>query len=252
MGFGQYSPQGIQRKSKAEMLGAVADELRHKRAPLEVLTSRMIARNTVEYRLTDGALRVRLHSTDILMRDPEGNITLDTGGWNTMTTRGRINDALERHKPGFKVYTSNGRLRLASPSRTTCVFLQRCEISRAGAVKADVSTDTLRDLKKDIDGFMRKLRTYGVPKDGSGDPWVFADKATHKYDAGQVQEWLRDPDTDEPYVFQTFIVNALRYAGCNDGTIGYWLTQSWERGIDSTEICRRVRRYIRACLGLAA
>jgi hypothetical protein len=51
--------------------------------------------NTTVYRHTDGSIRVRLHSTDIVIvrrddADPIGTVTYDCGGWDTMTTARRM------------------------------------------------------------------------------------------------------------------------------------------------------------------
>lgn len=50
-----------------------------------------IARNTMRYIDSDGWECFKLHNTVIIRRAPDGVITLDTGGWNTVTTRDRFN-----------------------------------------------------------------------------------------------------------------------------------------------------------------
>lgn len=41
----------------------------------------------------DGSLRVTYHNTDVVSVTPGGIITLDTGGWFTVTTKTRMNQA---------------------------------------------------------------------------------------------------------------------------------------------------------------
>ena len=42
----------------------------------------------------DGTVAVRYHRTDVATLHPDGTVTLRTGGWRTVTTKRRINQAL--------------------------------------------------------------------------------------------------------------------------------------------------------------
>ena len=42
----------------------------------------------------DGTVAVRYHRTDVCTLHPDGTVTLRTGGWQTVTTKRRINQAL--------------------------------------------------------------------------------------------------------------------------------------------------------------
>lgn len=55
---------------------------------------RKIANNTYLERRSDNKIAIRLHNTDILTFSPNGDITLDSGGWKTVTTKARMNDYL--------------------------------------------------------------------------------------------------------------------------------------------------------------
>jgi hypothetical protein len=46
-----------------------------------------------------GTLTVRLHETDIVKINQDGEVRLYTGGWRTVTTRRRINEVLEALDP---------------------------------------------------------------------------------------------------------------------------------------------------------
>ena len=74
------------RKTKKEMLmglGAVNE-------------SRLPKGNTVVYRNAfDGNVYIRFHKTDILKFDGNGNVTLDSGGYHTRTTKARLNEFQE-------------------------------------------------------------------------------------------------------------------------------------------------------------
>jgi len=53
---------------------------------------RKIANNTYARIMPDGSVAIRLHSTDIVVIHPDDSVTLNTGGWRTYTTRGRMNE----------------------------------------------------------------------------------------------------------------------------------------------------------------
>lgn len=57
--------------------------------------SRKVANNTYAIR-RDHDIALRLHDTDVVTFHPDGSITLNTGGWYTMTTKERMNGALPK------------------------------------------------------------------------------------------------------------------------------------------------------------
>lgn len=52
----------------------------------------------------DGSIAVRLHGTDVVRAEPNGDITLRTGGYHTVTTKARINEFLSLAGTGWKVF----------------------------------------------------------------------------------------------------------------------------------------------------
>jgi hypothetical protein len=61
-------------------------------------------RHTTVVRKPSGEIRVTYHSTDVVTLDANGNITLDTGGWRTNTTKTRMNQAANQFGLGFRVH----------------------------------------------------------------------------------------------------------------------------------------------------
>ena len=55
-----------------------------------------------------GSYTLMLHRTNIVTFHPDGSITLNTGGWDTVTTRSWINAALKG--TGFRVFRYKHRL----------------------------------------------------------------------------------------------------------------------------------------------
>jgi hypothetical protein len=54
-------------------------------------TSRKIGNNTYAEILHDGSVGIMLHSTYVVKIHPDNTYTLNSGGWQTLTTKDRIN-----------------------------------------------------------------------------------------------------------------------------------------------------------------
>lgn len=52
---------------------------------------RKLENNTYLIRLQSGTLAVKLHDTNVVKLYPNGDITLNSGGWQTLTTKNRMN-----------------------------------------------------------------------------------------------------------------------------------------------------------------
>ena len=64
-----------------------------------------IKTNNTEMRIHDGRVIVRLYSTDIAVIDHQANtITLDAGGYKTVTTKARMNEVLRAFHSPYRVY----------------------------------------------------------------------------------------------------------------------------------------------------
>jgi len=73
-------------RTKGDILSGVTDEM---------VSSKKIANNTVEYFTASGDRVIRLHDTNIIRYKKNGRIVLNSGGWRTSTTRDRINSFLK-------------------------------------------------------------------------------------------------------------------------------------------------------------
>lgn len=69
-------------------------------------TSRVTGRATSIYSDADGT-HVQYHNTRVVSFDAK-RITLRTGGWRTMTTKTRMNQAASQFRLGFSVYQKAG------------------------------------------------------------------------------------------------------------------------------------------------
>src|ERR1700722_12560336 len=52
---------------------------------------KLIANHTVRYQRPNGDTCIRLHRTDVVTRRSDGLIILTSGGWQTTTTKDRLN-----------------------------------------------------------------------------------------------------------------------------------------------------------------
>ena len=58
---------------------------------------RKVGNNTYAEILHDGTVAIKLHSTYVVKINPNGTYTLNSGGWQTVTTKDRINQYSPRY-----------------------------------------------------------------------------------------------------------------------------------------------------------
>lgn len=252
MGFGQFNTTTEQpRRSKATMLAELPAYLAG-----QVRESKMEARNTLRAVLADGTVIWRYHSTTVFTRLSDGSVHLNTGGWNTITTRERLNMALRRDGPAggysFSVYTSRGVLYLSrfkrgdSPyygERKTWAMNRSAEIGpRGGNVETDQDLNQATADRKALDRYMKKWRTTSMQDmidAAAGDPWVFPNEQG-KVDAYIVRDWI-----DSEYCFAKLAVWALEFSGRGHSV-------SYLPVLPRDIVDQAVRRFLRACQGYAS
>ena len=62
---------------------------------------------TTVARDSEGVLRVTYHATPVVTVYPNGRIDLNTGGWLSLTTKARMNQASSQLSLGFHVWQRN-------------------------------------------------------------------------------------------------------------------------------------------------
>lgn len=70
---------------------------------------RKYARNTYFERISENVIGVKLHNTYIVTVSKDAPIVLNTDGWNTMTTRKRINSVLGMIFKGTRIGVASTR-----------------------------------------------------------------------------------------------------------------------------------------------
>lgn len=124
--------------------------------------TRKLANNT--YLNRRGAdIAVTLHSTDVVTYHPDNTVTLATGGWQTVTTKDRIN----AYAP-FRVWSERGRWMVCArpmfgESSRTAPFLDGGRVTMAG-VPADDATRAMvaaeEQAQRDKATWQRRVTKY--------------------------------------------------------------------------------------------
>lgn len=78
-----------------------------------IIKGKLIGHKTRKFTEPDGSWRVRYHATDVVRYDAKtGKYTLNTGGWNTLTTSKRMSEALPA---GYYTYRRNWVMYVHTP-----------------------------------------------------------------------------------------------------------------------------------------
>lgn len=118
--------------------------------------SRKLQNNTYAQRRGPDAIAVRLHATDVLTFHRSGLVTFNTGGWETVTTKDRINSYAPH---GWSVYSEKGRWMLHG---TRADGVQDRWFFRDG-ITADTIKGGIKTRAPEIDGKPRVSRTKPKP-----------------------------------------------------------------------------------------
>lgn len=102
-----------------------------------------IGHNTWICRRDNGDVAVKYHYTDIVTFHPDYSITVRTGGWDSVTTRGRLDQILRGHR----VYSRGGGI-IEDIEGTAYWLYDPTEINSRGLITSDIPI------------FFRKLSTF--------------------------------------------------------------------------------------------
>lgn len=195
-------------------------------------TSRPIANNTRVVRLNDDRIGIRLHDTDVVVYDKDGSVTLDSGGWLTVTTKDRINGFIGDRA---RVYSDRGKWFIYHHGAKGERFFDGIRIAADGTVlnppdpaleqrKAEAEAKMRKRVDRFVDAYIKQL-AEGMPKPSNGDCWaclgmIGADDNDH----------LLGHLTERYYV-PSMLWNAMKERGYRDvaTTMGIFLDyKAWE------------------------
>lgn len=244
--YGQYSSNARPALSKRAMLANLPESVR-----AQVTASKLPARNTLDYTTADGVRRVRLHDTDIVEIHPDGRVVIETGGWNTLTTRGRINAYAPEHvrvwsnkglpvvgaKPAGDAFTWYGDASAAAFKP----FARRAEVLPNGDIIPDATPQELGAVPALINRYIDAFKA-GFPFNSSGDPWMAPGQVVS---SETVLGWL-GAGTGRPYLFDSILYHASVYAGTSpEGAAGYMRDLMTGRAKLDNFHTGRIRRYLK-------
>lgn len=252
------------RKTKREIMAGVDCE-----------KSRLIDNNTVEYYRADGSKVIRLHLTDIITFNPDGSCTLDSGGWQTVTTKDRMNKYgplglhVLQEKSVWYVYdtiaNSKYSTTYAKDARENWIpYADGITIHPDGSVKGQGEDPReLIKLQKDINryvkGFMSALDKRKIEQPGPGDCWgcYFKDKKTGREVMGS--DHILDHFKKKYYV-PSLLFNAIKEIPVSQVAmhyIGYSTKMhdeplTWAVDLAKDQVSKSLKRYLKRRLGMAA
>lgn len=223
--FGQYNP-GSGRKTIAQAFD---------NRPVDIIGKpRKVSNNTFRWFRADGAEVIRLHYTDVVIKHPDGRVTLNSGGFRTPTTKSRLNVHCGVR---YSVFSEKGIwvVRDRETNRSAAFFdgmTLPMDIDNAQAIIAGAETTA---LAKKINAFVKKVDA-GYERPSAGDCWVCKGMFAERPDC-------LVSHLDEGYLHGTLIVNALKWAGYKDQQLPYVFGHK-------DIVKRALRRYLRRQLGI--
>jgi hypothetical protein len=227
---------------------------------IECVSARLAGNNTLEYVRADGATCFKLHNTTIVTRHADGRVTLNSGGWRTVTTKARFN---ELARP-WRVYSDKGTWTVTNGERSVPYFdgitLPDAFDAPREQKKAARAATAEAKRRKQIAAFVKATLPIGapVPLPNAGDCFLCAfgmDAAPVRSSgfAGCNATGAPGASTciashvDERYMHGSLVVRALRAKGLADAGVGYYLSRPVDAWLRST-----VRRFLNRSLGLVA
>jgi hypothetical protein len=186
------------------------DALRVLRTARSIENGKPIDRNTRLMKRGDN-VAVRLHRTDIVTFAPNGNVTLNTGGWTTVTTKDRINNTSPHRvwsERGVWYVTVNGKPHVFADGITISAS---GEVTGAGEEDADErARKTRARAKLYASSFVNTLYAGGVPQPSTGDCMLCRLK---QREVSHIESHL-----EEKYYVPSLLVNAMEEFGASEMT----------------------------------
>lgn len=235
---------------------------------IDCIKSRIIDNNTVRYETENGDTIIRLHLTDIITFKPNGDTIIHVGGWQTITTKDRINKFL---LDDWQIFQEKNIWYLTdkdwhNPDRKIHVFQDGITIKKNGTVKntgKDVKAIEKLDkkMKVYINGFMKQLINRKIDKPNGGDCWdccLVDDNGRCMGDLSKSDHILSH--FKDKYYVPSLLMNAIEEIPISQAAkhcIGYWMkyhdqkSEFYER-VATPQIKKSLTRYLRRRLGMAA
>jgi len=213
--------------------------------------SRKVANNTYLQR-RGGDIALKLHSTDIITWKSDNSIIVDTGGWQTPTTKDRLNNYLPA---GCRLYQKDYIWFWDDGTPFT-----DGDVIKRGKIFSSSEPDTVKEkqkLKKRIKGYAKDFaKALPVAEPSGGDCWYCY--FTINRDGNDTDIASTDHLTEhirEKYYVPSLLYKAMKQFGCTDFVMAMAFGQMDGGGM--MDVARRqaesaVKRYLNRRLGLAS
>ena len=222
----------------------------------------IVANNTIEYHTANGARVIRLHNTDIVIFRPNGDIVLKAEGWQTVTTKERMNRYLPH---GFNLYQQNSIWYLRDTLNSKEYIYQDGITIHPDLTVSDEGEDpkAALKLKKSIQAYVKKyvkaLFAGKVPKPDNGDCLycLMTDVKTGK-PIKETSHLLSH--IDEDYFVPSLLANAINEIPISTAAL-HVLSTIWSgeghkanglTQISKDQLSKSLKRYLYRQLGFAA
>jgi hypothetical protein len=238
----------MSRRTKSEIMAGV-----------DCIESKIIANNTVEYVRENGDRVIRLHLTDIVTFKANGSVVYDSGGWQTVTTKERMN----RFGSGEVDIWQKNKIWWADYHGATYAYADGITFHNGNVTgQGEDPTKKLRlkkRIKKYVDGYMKALTSRKLDPPSGGDCWYCCLKDQDGNEMGRDSQEHLFNHFKEKYYVPSMVCNAAEEFGASmveRNSIGYWLNmheqEGWGVDFAKKQVKSHLTRYIERRLGFAA
>ena len=232
---------------------------------VDFVHKKKIANNTVEYLRENGEKVIRLHHTDIITFKVNGDIVLNSGGWQSATTKERMNEYLPN---GFYIYQEKSVWYLDKRGYKTkreggYIFQDGITIKANGKVTGQrKGVKKLKNLDKKISkyakDFVEKLKQGKIPLPSAGDCLYCCNEKGSMGDLSKNKEHLLS-HIKEKYYVPSLMWRAMDEFGASS-MMSHIAHEASKGKIEHIEhydfvfqqIEKCIKRYLRRRLGFAA
>ena len=227
-----------------------------------------INNNTRIFERENGNIAIQLHSTDIITFQINGDCILDSGGWFTSTTKGRMNEYMPfgyiiQHNGQWYIQT-NGKWQLDGSYIYSDGIILKAD-GTIDAPKYSKATNKAinakkRRINKYVKGFMEALNNKQIPQPSGGDCWYCCLKEVK---TGKPLGTLTESDhitshIQEKYYVPSLLINAVERFPVSEiarAQLGYLLgyhDQDCTSFAPMHQIESSLKRYIQEQFGMAS
>lgn len=208
------------RETKAEILSEIEGEY---------LKAKKVANNTYKVEYKDGRIAIRFHHTDVVTWMPNGDVILNSGEYQTHTTKERINSFsnFQIMQHNWNWYVFNGypnSWNPKAPNFNGVTFYDGITFKANGKLKSEdksINYKKQNSLKRKITKYVKLIDDLeSIPLPSGGDCWY----CHLSNDEGNLDDLAHDKShlinhLNEGYLHGSILWNAMKEYGYRDDQI---------------------------------